>query len=88
MKRSQTPITPPEYEYADVCAIQDLMAGEATPEQQKRALDWIIKKACGTYEQHYYPNDRDTVLSLGRCFVGQQIVKLTKLDRSILRSKT
>lgn len=85
--RVDGPWFPVEYEVADAGAIQALMRGEAGPDQQRRALAWIIEKACGTYEAQYYPGEdgrRDTDFALGSRFVGQQIVKLSKLNLSKL----
>lgn len=59
-------------------AIKALAAGKANEGQQKRALDWIIKSVCGTYDQPFRPGeggDRDTVFACAKQFVGQQIVK-------------
>lgn len=72
---------------ADASAIQALTRGEATPDQQKRALDWILRKACALPEWAYQPgtSDRDTNIALGRQFVGHQIVKLQNADMSRLR---
>jgi hypothetical protein len=70
---------PADWESADVFAIQALQNGSADQFQQKRALDWIIKKAAATYEFHYSPSERDTAFALGRAHVGQQIVKLLAL---------
>jgi len=79
------PHIPPQYEAADVSAFQALQNGTATPDQQRRALKWLIESAAGTYEFHYYPSDRDTTFALGRAFVGQQAVKLLKLNLMTLR---
>jgi hypothetical protein len=81
------PWLPPEYELADATALQALQVGKATPEQQKRALDWIIRQAAATYDFPYRPgdSDRDTNIALGRQFVGQQIVKLLSLAVGALR---
>lgn len=77
---------PAPYEIADVTAIQAIARGDASPDMQRRALDWIIKRACGTYDFAYRPNsDRDTNLALGRQFAGQQIVKLLHLNPAGLR---
>jgi hypothetical protein len=59
--------------------------GDASAEQQQRALRWLIEQAAGTYEFAYYPSDRDTAFALGRGFVGQQVVKLLKLNLMSLR---
>jgi hypothetical protein len=88
---------PPEYTDDDVRAIQAiaLYAQSAvippkpgqepaapTPLDCKRALDWIINRACSTYESGFSPNDpngRIGAFMEGRRFAGQQVVKLTKL---------
>jgi len=86
---SNAPWKPVEYELADAGALQALYRGDATKEQQQRALKYIIESIAGTYEFSYRPGgqdgDRDTAFALGRVFVGQQIVKLLKLNLSILR---
>lgn len=70
-------------------AIQALARGIASGEQQRRAIAWIIERASGTYEMSYRPGgsegDRDTVFAEGRRFVGNQIVKMTKLKTGQLR---
>lgn len=82
------PWLPASYTTADVSAIQALYRGEADEYQQKRALRWIIETAARTYDEQYYPeSSRDTDYALGMRKVGQQIVKLTKLDLSALKAK-
>ena len=78
----------PRYDKADVVAIQALVGGTASPDQQKRAFRWIIENACATYEWGYQEKPEHTALWLGRQFAGQQIVGLTKLDVSKLRSES
>ena len=77
---------PPAWELADAKSIQQLAAGDATPDQQKRALRFIVESLCGTYDMSYRPeSDRDTCFAEGRRFVGNQIVKLTKIDLPALQ---
>ncbi|MEK9809685.1 MAG: hypothetical protein VW362_04510 [Candidatus Nanopelagicales bacterium] len=84
--RAVGPYMPVEYELADVSAFQALERGDADEFQQKRALKWLIERAAGTYEFQYYPtSERDTSFSLGRAFVGQQVVKLLRLNIQQLR---
>lgn len=71
---------PAAWENADVSALQALQRGDATPEQQQRALKWLIEQGAGTYEFAFYDTDRATAFALGRAFVGQQIVKLLRLN--------
>ncbi|BES72168.1 hypothetical protein RE428_31860 [Marinobacter nanhaiticus D15-8W] len=77
---------PPEWEPADVRAIQSLASGEATPDMQKRALDFLINKACLTYDLSYRPgSDRETTFAEGRRFVGLQIVKLLHINLAAIK---
>lgn len=73
-------VSPAVYELPDIAAVQALERGEATPEQQQRALRWIVEQAAGTYEVDYRENDRAHAFVSGRRFVGLQIVKLLKLS--------
>lgn len=84
--RAIGPHIPPEWDLADAVAIQALVDGSAEPHQQKRAMQWIVERAAGTYEFNYYPGDRDTCFALGRAFVGQQIVKLMRINVSAMRA--
>jgi hypothetical protein len=85
--RAIGPFIPPPYELGDATAFQALERGEAEPYQQQRALKWLIEQAAGTYEFNYYPSDRDTSFALGRAFVGQQVIKLLRLNTSQLRKQ-
>lgn len=84
------PFLPAHYEISDVAAIQALLAGTADQYQQQRALKWIIEVACGTYDLSFRPGaqegERDTTFAEGRRFVGLNIVKLTRLNVSRMRS--
>ena len=88
MDSKNAPWFPVHYELADVNAVRALQAGTASPEQQQRALRWIVEKACGTYELSYRPtSDRDTSFAEGRRFVGLQVVKMLHTDTSVLRKE-
>jgi len=79
---------PPEYEVADVVAMQALAGGTADEDQQKRVLEWLISKCCRTHDFPFMPSgDRETCLMLGRQFSGQQIVKLLHLNPAALTGK-
>lgn len=79
---------PPAWDLPDAKAIQQLAIGEATPEQQKRALKWIIESAAGTYEMSYRSEgDRDTCFSEGRRFVGLQVISKLKLNLATFKEK-
>jgi hypothetical protein len=83
--RAQGAHIPADYGAPEVAAIQALIAGEADAYQQQLAMRWIIERASGVYEFQFYPTDRDTSFALGRAHVGQQIIKLSKLNAMSLR---
>ena len=75
-----------EYDLPTVSAVQALTRGEATPEQQKQAITWIVNQACATYGQSFQETgDRETNFAEGRRFVGLQLVKITHLSLNALR---
>jgi hypothetical protein len=83
-------LNPPAYEAKHISAIQAVACGEASPDQQKLAMEWIINDAAGTYQQSYRPTEegrRDTDFAEGRRFVGMQIVKLLKLNVAVFSNK-
>lgn len=82
---SPSALLPPDWDIADAVSIQALEAGEATPDQQKRALRWIIESGCATYDISARPDSaNDTYVAEGRRFVGLQIIKLLKINTSML----
>ena len=82
------PWLPAKYERADVAAMQALVIGEADPGQQTRALDWIIQEACHRDDMSYQPaSSRDSDFAEGKRYVGNQIVKLTKLNIATVKEK-
>ncbi len=73
----------PDWEPADALALQALQRGDASPDQQIKALEWILYKAAGTNEEHYAKGlngDRDTAYGLGRAYVGRVIITLTNMS--------
>ena len=87
--QDHAPWKPPDWELPDACAMQALERGDASADQQRRVLKWIIEQASGTYAMSYRPGesgDRDTAFAEGRRFVGLQIVKLLKLNLGVFRS--
>lgn len=76
------PWHPAPYEDADIASIKALAAGTASAPQQQRALDWIIHKACATYDLSYRPGEggeRETAFAEGKRFVGLQVVKMVRV---------
>ena len=89
MSAAKKPIPPflrCDYDLPVVSAVQALSRGEATPEQQRAALNWIVNQAAATYGQSFQlEGDRETAFAEGRRFVGLTLVKLTKLSLNALR---
>ena len=85
------PWKPPEFDPADAAAFQALQRGGATSDQQKRALDWIINKACASYDLSYRPGGeegrRDTDFAEGKRFVALQIVKLCNIKIGMISTQ-
>jgi hypothetical protein len=78
--QERRPYKPSPCEKADVFALKALAAGVASEGQQKRALEWILKVACGIGDNTYYPNsERDTTFAEGKRFVGLEIVALINM---------
>lgn len=65
---------------ADVAALQALLRGDASADQQKRALTWIIERGARTYEVDYKSDPYDHAFCAGRRSVGANIAVMLKLD--------
>lgn len=70
---------------ADAHALRALQLGTASEDQQRRALHWILSKACQVGGMPWWNTDRETAFSLGRLFVGKEIGRLLICDMSTLR---
>lgn len=85
---ARSPWLPAEYEIADAGSIQALQRGDATPDQQQRALRFMIHSLCGSYDSTYFPGPdgaRDSDFAQGKRWVGLQLVKLLNLALSRLK---
>lgn len=90
MSKTTPPYFLAPWEPADASAMQALERGEATPEQQKRALSWIINVGAATYNQSFVPGQQDaSAFAEGRRFVGLQLVKLLHVNpQAFVKDKT
>jgi len=79
------PYSPVTYTRADVSAIQALQRGNASADQQQRALQWLINNASRAYDLEYRPDSRDHAFASGMRFVGLSIIKLLHLDLAKLK---
>ncbi|MFK7944565.1 MAG: hypothetical protein AB8B85_16850 [Paracoccaceae bacterium] len=80
MSKRPRAFAPAKYETADINAVQALYRGNAEPQQQQRAIEWILTHACQIKEVSYRPDGDggygDTAFAEGRRFVGLQIMKM------------
>lgn len=81
------PYAPVPYGVPDICALQALERGDATPEQQQRAIAYFVNVLCDTYGFEYRTDSRDHAFASGRRFVGLQTVKLLKLNPAIFKDQ-
>lgn len=75
------------HEVADVVALKALQAGTADEAQQRRALDWILRTACMTYDETFHESERASIFMQGRRFVGLKLVALLTRDIATLREQ-
>lgn len=81
MTTRKEPWHPAPWEVSTAHAVKALARGDASPEQQRAALDWIIKEAASTYDEPFVPGQADVSDYLcGRRSVGLQVVKLINID--------
>lgn len=81
-KEPWMPIAP---SHSVTMALKALAAGNAHEQQQKMALDWIIRDLCATYDLSYRPTDRDTVFAEGKRFIGLRLIE--EININLNRSK-
>ena len=71
------PLERPDYIEADVQALRALAIGNATPDQQKRCLAFLVNDVCCTYDMPFRPeNQSHTAFACGKQWVGQALVWL------------
>jgi len=84
-------VEPADYGVPEVAAWQAIAQGNATKDQQILALKWLLEGPCAINDLQYRPGEdgrRDTDFALGKRYVGQQVVKLIKIDIAALRKRT
>jgi hypothetical protein len=85
---SWEPWKPAEWDIPDAAAIQALQRGDATPDQQRHALQYIVNALAATYDDPFRPGvdgSRSTDYACGRRFVGLSIVKLANINLSAFK---
>lgn len=84
------PWLPTEWEAADALSMQRLAMGTANSIEQKRAIKWILT-CCGVLDEAYRPGGedgrRDTDYALGKASVGRQVMKLARVNLSLIKGE-
>lgn len=69
--------TLPPTDKHDIYAIKGVFNGTATPEQQQRAFDWIVKKLCQVVGLPFVPGHPDvTNFKQGQQYVGYVLTQI------------
>ncbi|PJF23523.1 MAG: hypothetical protein CUN56_00555 [Phototrophicales bacterium] len=67
-------------------AVKAVAAGEATREQQKKALSAIVNKLCLTYSSTYSDSERASCFMQGQRFVGLCILSVIETKTSVFKA--
>lgn len=80
---------PAPFELPDVAALQAVYRGQGSEDQQRRAMEWVIKQAANMPGISFRAGDSHATAFLeGRRFVGAQILSLLGLNLSELKKRT
>ncbi len=89
MPEPANPLALPEVARSDVIALQAVYRGEADPDQQTRAIQFILGVLCRPNEGSFRlgpDGDRLSSLNEGRRLVGNHIVSLTLANPADFKS--
>jgi hypothetical protein len=76
----------PPFTSTQATAVQALSNGVANDGQQKIVLRWLLDEVCQMGVLAYRETDRDTVMALGRQFVGARVVAAMNASVAKLKS--
>ena len=76
--KAPSPLEPAKLTDLIIGGIHAMADGEATPHQQRKVLEWIIKEA-SLVNVTYQSVQRDQDFALGRAFVGNQILGILQI---------
>lgn len=86
VKNKSAPWLPVKYLKRHAAAIQAVARGDASEHQQRIFTEYLVNDLCGTYDLSFRPDStRDSDFAEGRRFVGLQLVKLMKINLSIIK---
>ncbi len=78
---------PADYTPADIEAVQALSRGEASEDQQRRVLEWIINTVSAVDDEPFRSaadgGERETSYALGRRSVGRELRKLAMMPHAL-----
>ena len=80
-------IVPPKTDKPAVAALQATLRGEATADQQRRAIQYIVRTISAHQRMSFRPgpgSEGETAFAEGRRYVGNQIAILTDIPLSKL----
>lgn len=84
-------LLPPTLDEAIVWAVKNLAKGEASPTQQRDAIEFILHRLSGADNQSFVPDDRsggqNTAFLEGRRFVGRELRKIIITPSEVLVPK-
>ena len=70
----------------DTYAIQALFKGEASPEQQVRAMKCVIHEICGAYNMTFDPeSQRWSDFNEGKRHVGRTLVNISTINVGVIK---
>lgn len=79
----------PEFTKAHASLVKQLFAGTLDQEGQRQVVRFLVEDLCGTYDLSYRPeSERNTVFAEGKRFIGMELVKLSKINLSLIKDKT
>lgn len=81
----QPPWLPPDWQPADLRAVQGLWAGTASAEQQQRAIKWIVFVLADKDGIGWHPQDAHLAdFAAGRRWVGREIAKALMINVGLI----
>ena len=78
----------PDYLIEDILAVKAVAVGNASTDQQRRAMEYIIEKVSGYYDIAYRPDMPDgTLIAEGKRIVGAHLVGMIKTSLKKIKGK-
>ena len=89
MSNDKQPTDPAVANLSQIQAMQAMHKGDASPEQQQKALKWILEDASKINDICFYAGDSNaSAFAAGKRFVGMQILSLIDVNTAKLEKGT